>query len=222
MNARDHVRKGLPALENCLGNFAVLIGPDDGEHPVIRLDAVGKHTVAAGASPQAITTSLVLDPLTKLGLGFEDVDKYAAELHIPEITLPAGAGDVPLANFKMIAALAVMKGQLEKAKMGDFVTRKGVPGFAHTQGHIPSGVPYLGHACDAIREGRMRRAMIIGKGSLFLARLTNLSDGASFLVEAPSPALPAPTAAVTKEEVKSLLLEALADLASALKGRTEP
>jgi betaine reductase len=129
---------------------------------------------------------------------------------------------VPLANFKMIAALAVMKGQLEKAKMGDFVARKGIPGFAHTQGHIPSGVPYLGHVCDAIREGRMKRAMIIGKGSLFLARLTNLSDGASFLVEAPIPATSAPTAAVTKEEIKSLLLEALADLALGLKGTKAP
>jgi betaine reductase len=221
MNARDHVKKGMPALENCLGNFAVLIGPDDGAHPVIRLDAVGKHSVAAGASPQAITTSLVFDPLAKLGLGFDDVDKYAAELHIPEITLPAGAGDVPLANFKMIAALAVMKGQLEKAGMNGFVAEKGIPGFAHTQGHIPSGVPFLGHACEGIRSGALKRVMIIGKGSLFLARMTNLSDGASFLVEAPAPPS-TPAAATTKEEIKAMLLEALADLASGLKGPKAP
>ena len=216
MNSRDHVKKGLPALENCLGNFAVLLGPDDGHHPVIRLDALGKHTVGAGASPQAVTTALVYEPLQKLGLGFADVDKYAAELHIPEITLPAGAGDVPTANFKMIAALAVMKGQLEKAKMGDFVAERGIPGFAHTQGHIPSGVPFLGHAADAIRQGRMKRAMIIGKGSLFLARMTNLSDGASFVLEAPQPREEA-SQGVTKDEVKSLLLEALGDLAAALR-----
>ena len=216
MNSRDHVKKDLPALENCLGNFAVLLGPDDGQHPVIRLDALGKHSVGAGASPQAVTTALVYEPLQKLGLSFEDVDKYAAELHIPEITLPAGAGDVPAANFKMIAALAVMKGQLEKAKMGDFVTQHGIPGFAHTQGHIPSGVPFLGHASDAIRQGRMKRAMIIGKGSLFLARLTNLSDGASFVLEAPQPGAGA-AQGVTLDEVKSLLLEALGDLAAALR-----
>ena len=57
MNARDHVKKGLPALENCLGNFAVLLTPDDGTTPVIRLDALGKHSVGAGASPQAVTTA---------------------------------------------------------------------------------------------------------------------------------------------------------------------
>jgi betaine reductase len=61
----------------------------------------------------------------------------------------------------------------------------------------------------------MKRAMIIGKGSLFLARLTNLADGASFLIEAPS-APTAPAGAVTKDEVKNLLLEALGDLAASL------
>jgi glycine/sarcosine/betaine reductase complex component C subunit beta len=185
MNAREHVKKELPALETCLGNFAVLLAPDDGTSPVIRLDALGKHTVGAGSSPQAVTTALVWDPLQKAGLEFADVDRYAAELHNPEITVAAGAGDVAEANAKMIAALAVMKGQLERTAIGDFVAQRGVIGFAQTQGHIPSGVPFLGHAVDAIATGAMRRAMIIGKGSLFLARLTNLSDGASFMVEAP-------------------------------------
>jgi len=41
MNARDHVRKETPALEDCLGNFAVLLTPDDGTAPVMRLDALG-------------------------------------------------------------------------------------------------------------------------------------------------------------------------------------
>ncbi len=214
MNAREHVKKELPALENCLGNFAVLLTPDDGTTPVIRLDALGKHSVGAGASPQAVTTALVWEPLQKAGLQFADVDKYAAELHIPEITLPAGAGDVPEANSKMIAALAVMKGQLERSGIGDFVARRGLPGFAHTQGHIPSGVPFLGHAVDAIASGAIKRAMIIGKGSLFLARLTNLSDGASFLVEAP-PGEPAGD--LTREEVKNILLDALADVAESLR-----
>lgn len=52
MNAREHVKKGLPALESCLGNLAVLLTPDDGTTPVIRLDALGKHSVGAGASPK--------------------------------------------------------------------------------------------------------------------------------------------------------------------------
>jgi betaine reductase len=217
MNARDHVKKGLPALETCLGNFAVLLTPDDGTTPVIRLDALGKHSVGAGASPQAVTTALVWDPLQKAGLKFADVDKYAAELQISEITLPAGAGDVPEANARMIAALAVVKGQLERAALNDFVAKHGLVGFAQTQGHIPSGVPFLGHAVDAIASGAIRRAMIIGKGSLFLARLTNLADGASFLVEAPSGE---PAGGVTRDEVKGILLDALADMAESLRKAT--
>lgn len=214
MNSRDHVKKEHPALENCLGSFAVLLTPDDGTAPVIRLDALGKHSVGAGASPQAVTTALVWDPLRKAGLNFADVDKYAAELQIPEITLPAGAGDVPEANAKMIAALAVVKGQLERAAIGEFVSRHGLVGFAHTQGHIPSGVPFLGHAADAIASGDMKRAMIIGKGSLFLARMTGLSDGASFLVEASSGE---PVGSLTRDEVKTILLDALAELAHTLR-----
>lgn len=214
MNSRDHVKKNLKALENCLGNFAVMLAPDDGTAPVMRLDSIGKHTVGAGASPQAITSALVWEPLQRLGLTFADVDKYAPELHIAEITLPAGAGNVPEANYKMIAALGVMKGQLERAQIGEFAAKHGLPGFAHTQGHIPSGVPYIGHAVDAIKEGRIKRAMIIGKGSLFLGRLTNLADGASFLIEAPS----APAAAqVNAAEVKEVLLDVLSDLAQNLQ-----
>jgi len=215
MNARDHVKKEMPALEDCLGSFAVLLQPDDGTCPVMRLDALGKHTVGTGSSPQAITSSLVWDPLEKRGLSFNDVDKYAAELHTPEITLPAGAGNVPLANAKMIAALAVMKKQLEKKEMMEFVKEKGLTGFAHTQGHIPSGVPFVGHACDAIKEDKMTRAMIIGKGSLFLARLTNLSDGASFLIEKSEGK--GSQAALSKDDVKQLILEALGDIRDSLQ-----
>ena len=145
------------------------------------------------------------------------MDKYAPELHNAEITLPAGAGNVPEANFKMIAALSVMKGQLKREEIPQFVAEHGIPGFVHTQGHIPSGVPYMGHARDAIKAGSIKRAMIIGKGSLFLGRLTNLADGASFLIEAPSETGGATGAGVTKDEVRELLLDALADLAANLQ-----
>ena len=215
MNSREHVKKGVVPLENCLGCFALLITPDDGTLPVIRLDALGKHTVGVGASPQAVTSALVWEPLEKAGICFRDVDKYAPELHIPEITLPAGAGNVPEANYKMIAALAVMKGQCDRADIPVFVEKHGLPGFAHTQGHIPSGIPFIGHAAKEIAAGRMQRAMIIGKGSLFLARLTNLADGASFLMEAGSPVEQG--AAVGKEEVKKVLLDVLSELACELK-----
>ena len=215
MNSREHVKKGVAPMENCLGCFAVLLTPDDGETPIIRLDAIGKHSVAAGASPQAITTALVWEPLQAAGLKFTDVDKYAPELHDPEVTVPAGAGNVPEANFKMIAALGVMKGQVEKADIPNFVAKHGVPGFAPTQGHIPSGVPFLGHAVDAIIAEKMYRAMIIGKGSLFLGRLTNLADGASFMVERAKGK--AVSEAVTRQEVESVILDVLGDLAKKLK-----
>lgn len=215
MNARDHVKKDLTALEDCLGNFATLVVPCDGVLPEIRLDAVGKHSVAAGASPQAVTTALVYEPLNRIGLGFNDVDKIAAELHIPEITMPAGAGNVPEANYKMVAALAVMKKQLEKSAINDYIKQHGMPGFAHTQGHIPSGVPFVGHAVDAIKEGKMNRVMIIGKGSLFLGRLTNLADGLSFIIEKADPN--ASSGGATKEEIKETILEALAEIAEKMK-----
>ncbi|MDR1741530.1 MAG: DUF5940 domain-containing protein [Synergistaceae bacterium] len=209
MNSRDHVKKSLPALEDCLGNFAVLLAPDDGTNPVIRLDSVGKHSVGAGAAPQAIMSALVYEPLAERGLSFADVDKFAAELQNPEITLPAGAGDVPAANIKMTAALAVMKKAIEKSGMDDFIKKRGVIGFAPTQGHIPSGVPFIGTACDAIRAGKMHRAMIIGKGSLFLARLTNLADGGSFMIEPPEHGGAA--GAVTKDEIRAVILDILSE-----------
>lgn len=126
MNAREHVKKGVVPLENCIGSFAMLLVPDDGTVPVLRLDCLGKHTVAAGAAPQAITTALTFDPLSRVGLKLTDVDKYAPELHNAEITLPAGAGNVPEANYKMIAALAVMKGQLARDELARFVKEQGM------------------------------------------------------------------------------------------------
>ena len=58
-----------------------------------------------------------------------------------------------------------------------------MPGFAPTQGHIPSAVPYLGHAAQAMRDGTIGRAMFLCKASLFLNRITELFDGVSFVVE---------------------------------------
>ena len=215
MNSRDHVKKGLKALEDCVGSFAVLLVPDDGTNPVMRLDVLGKHTVGAGGAPQAVTSALTFEPLQAAGLTFADVDRFAPELQNHEITMPAGAGDVPLANIKMIAALAVMKKAIEKADMDSFIKEHGTVGYAPTQGHIPAGAPFIGPACEGIRAGKMKRVMIIGKGSLFLARLTNLADGASFLIEAPTGS-GASGAAVSKEDVKSLILEALSEVAEKL------
>ena len=217
MNARDHIKKGVVPLENCIGSFALLLTPDDGQTPVIRLDCIGKHSVGAGASPQAITSALTFEPLSRVGLKLTDVDKYAPELHNAEITLPAGAGNVPEANYKMIAALSVMKGQIERGDIPAFVEQKGMPGFVQTQGHIPSGVPYMGHAMEVLKSGAIKRAMIIGKGSLFLGRLTNLADGASFIMEGPGTGADAAAETISRSDVTEMLLTALGDVAANLQ-----
>lgn len=184
MNGRDHLAKGTPVLEDVLGAFAVLVSENDGLNPIIRTDGIGRHNIGRGSAPQAVMEALVTDPLTKMGLKITDVGKYSVEMQNPEITVPAGAGDVPVANYKMIGALGVKRGQLDRTELADFVAKHGMPGFAPTQGHIPSGVPFIGHARDLILAGKLQRTMVIGKGSLFLARMTNLFDGVSFCIEA--------------------------------------
>ncbi len=183
MNGKDHVKKGMPILEDMVAGFAVLVSENDGESPEIRNDIVGRHTVGTGSSPQAVITSLVSKPLEKAGLKITDIQKYSAEMQNPDITKPAGAGDVPNANYKMIGALAVKMGNLDRKELPLFIQNHGMVGWAPTQGHIPSGVPYLGFAREDIMNGKVKNAMIIGKGSLFLGRMTNLFDGISFVIE---------------------------------------
>lgn len=215
MNGRDHVKKGLPILEDCLGGFAVLISQNDGVSPVIRTDIIGRHTIADGAAPQAVINALVLRPLTQKGLKITDVDKYAPEMQNPDITEPAGAGDVPTANYKMIGALAVKSGQLERKDLLKFVKEHGYMGFAPTQGHIPSGIPIIGHGIEKIMSGELKNFMIIGKGSLFLGRMTNLFDGVSVLVEKNNGIQEeAPT--VSKDEIKAMIADAMTELAQNL------
>lgn len=214
MNGKDHVKKGLPIIEDVLGGFAVLVSENDGIHPIIRTDAIGKHNIGSGATPQAVMEAIVAKPLEKLGLKFTDIDKYSTEMQNPDATETAGAGDVPASNYKMIAALAVMKGQIEKAKMAEFAKNCGYVGFAPTQGHVPSGVPIIGFGVEKILNGSMNRFMLVGKGSLFLARMTNLFDGISFVVEK-NPGKQEETA-VSKEEVKNMVAEAMKEFASYL------
>jgi hypothetical protein len=184
MNAKKHLEKGLPALEDCLGAFAVLLDGEADAGLVVRNDLAGTLRIGSGSSPQAVVQDLVADPLARAGLRFADVDCYAPELQNPEITEAAGAGNVTLANHKMIAALAVMKKEIAREEMDAFVARHGVTGWAPTQGHIPSGIPALGWFLAWSRTGKLRRGMLIGKGSLFLGRMTGLFDGVSLLVEA--------------------------------------
>jgi hypothetical protein len=183
MKFESHLKNGMPILEDVLGSFAVVLGPARPGEPCLRLDSVAFHPVRAGASPQAMAEFLAEKPLAKLGRALTDVDRYAVELHNPEITIPSGSGDVPRTNYLTLAALAVMRGLIRKDQMEDFVRNRGMIGYAPTQGHIPSALAYLGHALDALGKGEIKNAMFISKGSLFLGRMTQLSDGCSFLVD---------------------------------------
>jgi glycine/sarcosine/betaine reductase complex component C subunit beta len=183
MKFESHLKKNMPVLEDVLGSFAVILSPAKTGEPCVRLDSAAFHPVRAGASPQSMAESLAEKPLAKLGMKLTDVDRYAVELHNPEITVPSGSGDVPRTNYLTLAALAVMRGQIRKNQMEDFVRTRGMVGYAPTQGHIPSAIVYLGHALDALRNNEIKNALFVSKGSLFLGRMTQLSDGCSFLVE---------------------------------------
>jgi betaine reductase len=183
MKFRGHLAKDYPIVEDVLAGAAVLVGLDDRRSPVIRLDSVGRHPVAAGGSQQQILEALVEEPLRRLGLRFADIDRYATELHNPEATEPSGSGNVPLLNYRLIAALAVRAKELDRTALDAFVERHGLPGFSPTQGHIASALPFLAHAHDRLVTGRMRRAMFLAKGSLFLGRMTQMSDGLAFILE---------------------------------------
>ncbi len=184
MNAKKHIEKGFPVLEDCMGSFALLIDGDATQGLLVRNDVVGMHKIGTGSSPQAVMQDLVADPLGRAGLRFSDIDCYAPELQNPEITEAAGAGNVTLSNMKMIAAMAVMQKEIVRGDMDSFIAAHGLTGWAPTQGHIPSGVPAVGWFLQWAREGTFRRGLLIGKGSLFLGRMTNLFDGVSLLLEA--------------------------------------
>jgi hypothetical protein len=198
-----------------IGGFAVLISENDGISPVLRTDLVGRHTVGTGSSPQAVITSLVTEPLDRGNLKITDIDKYSVEMQNPDVTKPAGAGDVPNANYKMIAALGVKRGELDRNDINDFIIKHGMEGWAPTQGHIPSGVPYIGFGIEDIAKGKVNRVMIVGKGSLFLGRMTNLFDGVSIVMEK-NQGIVEESKGVSQDEVRSLVAEAMRDFASHL------
>jgi betaine reductase len=182
MKFQGHLKHDMPILEDVLAAFAILVERDDGHSPHIRLDVIGRHTVDA-SSQQAIFRRLVSEPLQRIGLGFGDVGKYATELHNPEVTQPAGSGDVPLINYRVIAGLAALSGEIERTAMEVFVKTHGMPGFSPTQGHVASAIPFLPQGLDRLRSGELERIMFLAKGSLFLGRMTQLSDGISLMVE---------------------------------------
>ncbi len=183
MKFQGHLRHGLPVLEDVLGGSALLIEADNPSAPRLRLDAVGRHRVGAGSSNPQIMEALAAEPLARLGLKMTDVDDFATELHNPEITEPQGSGDVPARNYKTIAALAARRGEIGRSEIEHFVHHRGMPGFAPTQGHLASALCYLPHALRRLEEGRAERVHLIAKGSLFLGRMCQHSDGMSLLLD---------------------------------------
>lgn len=184
MKFEGHLKHSMPVLEDTLGAVAAVIGENDGRSPVVRLDPVGRHKVSSGSSAEAIMDALVIAPLDRMGLKIVDVDEYATELHNPELTEPQGSGNVPERNYRMLAAMGVRRGLFGRDEMDRFVARRGMPGFAPTQGHVASAFCYLGHARRALIDGgSARRIMMMAKGSLFLGMMTGQSDGMSFILE---------------------------------------
>ncbi|HVC76315.1 MAG TPA: glycine/sarcosine/betaine reductase complex component C subunit beta [Candidatus Micrarchaeaceae archaeon] len=180
LGALEH---GAPVLEDVLAGLAVIVGAERDDGPVLRLDAVGRHRTGSGSSQQALLEDIVVRPLERMGRRFTDIDRYATELHDPEITEPAGGGDVPDRNYRMLAGMAVLRGEISREEIGAFVREHGLPGFAPTQGHMASAVPWLPHALDRFRSGELRSTMLLAKGSLFLGRMTRLWDGVSVTME---------------------------------------
>ncbi len=165
MKYRGHLAAGYPVLEDVIVGAAIDVVPDDGRSPVLRLDAAAVHRVGDGAAPHQMAQVLSAAPLRAAGLRLSDVDRYAVELHNPDITEPAGSGDVPYRNYQMIAALAAHAGEIERSAMDRFVEAHGMPGFSPTQGHIASAVAYLPHAIAGLTEGRLQRVQLVAKGT---------------------------------------------------------
>jgi hypothetical protein len=183
MKFQGALKHGLPVLEDVIGGSAALVTVDDGRSPRLRLDAVGRHRVRSGSANPQIMEALAIEPLQGLGLATTDVDDYATELHNPEITEPQGSGNVPERNYKTIAALAARRGDIAREGIPGFMETRGMPGFAPTQGHLASALCYLPHARSRLTSGPASRVHMIAKGSLFLGRMTQASDGMSVLLE---------------------------------------
>jgi betaine reductase len=183
MKFQGHLRHDLPVLEDVLGGAAALVTTDDGASPRLRLDCVGRHRVRAGASNPQIMEALGVEPLAAVGLTTLEVDDYATELHNPEITEPQGSGNVAERNYKTLAALAARRGDISREAIPQFMQERGMPGFAPTQGHLASALCYLPHALRRLTSGGATRVHMIAKGSLFLGRMTQASDGMSVLLE---------------------------------------
>ena len=184
MKFQGHLACDYPILEDVLAGVAIDVGPDDGYQPACCAWTPRPSTASATALLRTSSPGAHRRPAAgTAGLRLGDVDRYAVELHNPDITEPAGSGDVPANNYQVIAALAAKAGEITREEMPAFVQAHGLPGFSPTQGHIASAVPYLPHAIAGLTDGNVTRVQFVAKGSLFLGRMTGMSDGTSLLLE---------------------------------------
>ena len=58
-------------------------------------------------------------------------------------------------------------------------------------------------------QDQIVRAMVIGKGSLFLARMTNLFDGVSFVIEKNPGKIAKATGGIDEQEVRGIIAAAM-------------
>ncbi len=178
-----HLEKGIPVLEDVQAAVALWIGRDDGRSPVLNLASVGRHPVQCGAAMDQQLKAIVLEPLERLNIAVAAVDRFVSELHNPEITIPANGGDIAERNYRMLAAVLASRGKIGRGEITEFIKKKGVPGYAPTQGHIASAFAYVPHALRGLIQGEFRRCFLYARASLFLGQMTQLSDGMSVLLE---------------------------------------
>ncbi|PYM59318.1 MAG: glycine reductase, partial [Candidatus Rokuibacteriota bacterium] len=132
MKFRGHLAAGYPILEDVLAGVAIDVAADDGRSPRLRLDAAATLRLGDGDAPHQVAQALTVAPLRRLGWRLSDVDRFAVELHNPDITEPAGSGNVPAHNYRLLAALAAQAGEIDRAGMAAFERAHGLPGFSPT------------------------------------------------------------------------------------------
>ena len=153
MKFQGHLRHDMPILEDVLAAIAIWVTQDDGKSPVMRLDSIGKQEISSGSAQQAILEKLVIEPLDRLGIKLTEINKYATELHNPEVTEPQGSGNVPRTNYRTIGSFAVLRNEIQRNELDRFVEVYAMPGFSPTQGHI---------AYTATQIGRRESRRVLG------------------------------------------------------------
>lgn len=68
-----------------------------------------------------------------------------------------------------------------------------------------------------LTTGELNRVMVIGKGSLFLGRMTNLFDGVSIMVER-NKGVTEEAGKISKDEINKMIAEAMKNFASQFLG----